>query len=260
MSSALSRSTLAAALALAATAACANPFSGPDGVTGNLTFQGASNGYATVNVNFAGMVGGSPRNVSAGQFNGTFDPAGEDGTAGAEPDDFFRFFCIDLFQWAYGGTLPYARTAGALDTTNAWQLTRLFDNAYPNKGTGNFHAGSSTDFGNFPGADASAAMQLAVWEIWFDDGLSLSNGLLKATGAPSVVGTAQTYLDAIASGPQSAAGGWELYRFENANNQDYLAATYSTRVGGQTSAIPLPGTLALLGIGVAGLGFSRRKK
>ena len=260
MFSALSRSTLVAALALAATAAHANPFSGLDGVTGDLTFQGASDGYSTVNINFPGMIGGSPRNVSTGQFKGFFDPSGEDGTSGAEGDDFFRFFCIDLYQWAYGGTLTYARTTLDPNTTDGWQLTRLFENVYPNQDAGNFFPGSSSAFGDFPDANASAAMQLAIWEIWFDDGLSLSGGSLKATDAGSVVATAQGYLGAIGNGPHSAAPGWQLYQFTNATNQDYLAATYSTPLRTQDSSVPLPGTLALLGIGLAGLAASRRRK
>lgn len=258
LSSALSRGALVSAIALAAMAAQANPFSGSDPVTGALTFEGASDGYSTVNITYSGLIGGPTRNVSTGQFMGTFDPAGEDATAGAEANDFFRFFCIDLAQYAYHGTLTYTRRAGVPDAINAWQLTRLFENVYPNQETGNFLGGGSSNFGDFASADASAAMQLAVWEIWFDDDLALSTGLFKATGAVSVVGTAQGYLDAINSGSHTAAPGWQLYRFENGDKQDYLSATYSTRVGEQQT-VPLPGTLPLLGIGLAGLGFARAR-
>lgn len=257
MVSKFSRLALYAALVLGGTCAQADPFAGPNPSPGSLTFNGASDGYATVNINYASLIGGSPRNVSTGQFQGYFET---DGTA-ADPDDFFRFFCIDLRQWAYSGTTGYTRYAGVDDSTNAWQLTRLYENVYPNQGVGNFLAGTGSTFGDFTTTNESAAMQLAIWEIVFDDGLSLSSGSLSASGNNTVVGMAQVYLNTIANGPHTAAPGWQLYRFTNADKQDYLSATYTEpRIPPQGDRpLPLPGTLALLGAGLAGLGIARRK-
>jgi hypothetical protein len=255
MVSKFSRLALYAALVLGGTCAQADPFAGPNPSPGMLTFNGSSNGYATVNITYAALVSGSPSNVSAGQFKGSFDTDG----GNAEADDFFRFFCIDLRQWAYNGTMSYTRNAGITDPTDAWQLTRLYENVYPNQNVGNFLAGSSSSFGDFGSPDASAAMQLAIWEIVFDDGLSLATGNLKATGNATVVDMAQGYLTEIANGAQTAAPGWQLYRFTNADKQDYLSATYvEPRITREGDPLPLPGTLALLGAGLAGIGFARR--
>ncbi len=256
MVSKFSRLALYAALVLGGTCAQADPFAGANGSGGMLTFNGASDGYATVNISLAGLISGSPSNVSTGQFQGYFDTDG----GAAEADDFFRFFCIDLYQWATTGPLSYTRNSGVTDTTNAWQLTRLYENVYPNQGAGNFLPGPGSTFGDFATTNESAAMQLAIWEIVFDDGLSLGAGNLTATGNVNVVGMAQGYLNDIFSGPQTAAPGWQLYRFTNDLQQDYLSATYvEPRSPPQGGPLPLPGTLALLGAGLAGLGFARRK-
>jgi hypothetical protein len=183
-------------------------------------------------------------NVAAGQFQGSFDPASEADGPGAEADDFFRFFCVDISQYALGGPLPYTRNLGVPNATNAAQLTRLFDEFYPNAATNVYYSGGQTNFGSFPSADQSAAFQLAVWEIWFDDGLSLSVGTFQATSSPAVLAWANLYLGAAASGP--TPDGWTFYEFANDSYQDYLSATYAPPL----RTTPEPGTLILFCIAV----------
>ena len=174
------------ALSVATSVALGNPFSGPNPQGGNLTWSGFSNGSVAASI--SGNNGASYENVLAGQFVGFFDPNSEADAPGAEADDFLRFFCIDISQSAAGGPLPYTRTLGVPDATRAAQLTRLFDQFYPNKTTGTYYSGGPTNFGSFASADESAGFQLAVWEIWFDDGLSLSAGTFRATSSPAVLG------------------------------------------------------------------------
>ncbi len=213
------------ALSVATSVALGNPFSGSNPQPGNLTWSGFSN--SSVAATISGDGGVTSENVLAGQFQGFFDPASEADGAGAEADDFFRFFCIDLSQSALGGPLPYTRNLGVADATNSTQLARLFDAYYPNNGS-------------FATADESAAFQLAVWEIWFDDDLSLLTGTFQATSSAPVLTWANTYLSAAASGPTPA--GWTFYDFTSPDAQDYLSATYSVPL----RTTPEPGTVILL--------------
>jgi len=234
--------TPAGALFLATSVALGNPFSGPNPQGGNLTWSGFSNGSVAASI--SGNNGVSYENVLAGQFVGFFDPNSEADAPGAEADDFFRFYCIDITSPANGGPNPYTRTLGVPDATRAAQLTRLFDQFYPNKTTGTYYSGGPTNFGSFASADESAGFQLAVWEIWFDDGLSLSAGTFRATSSAAVLGWANLYLGAAASGP--TPDGWTFYDFTNDSYQDYLSVTYTTPL----RTTPEPGTLILLCVAV----------
>ena len=252
------RCAILATLSLAATAAFGFAFSGPNPQPGSLTWNGAANGYGSVSI--SSNSGVSYTNVLSGEFQGYFDPASEADAPGPEADDFLRFFCIDLFHYATTGPLTYTRDLGvdgshtALDSA---ELSRLFDQFYPNASIGTFYSGGQTAFGNFPDATHSAAFQLAVWEIWYDSDMNLSTGTFRA--APSPVTTlAQSYLTAVGTGSTPALG-WTLYEFNNhSNSQDYLSATFSQTL----RTVPEPGMLVLVGVGALAAwgGFKRRRK
>lgn len=253
MKNSLTRCGILAILSIAASVALANPFSGAPSQPGSLTFGGPSIGYATVSISTNS--GANFNNVSAGQFQGFFDPASEsDGTG---PDDFFRFFCIDLAEFADTGPNSYTRNLGVPNATDSAELTRLFDQFYPNGSIGTYYSGGQTNFGNFTDINSSAAFQLAVWEIWFDtdNNLDLSNGAFQA-GSSAVTTLAQTYLTAIGTG-STPAPGWTLYEFNNLGKQDYLSVTNS----GPLKTTPEPGVLLLIGVGaLAAWGTSKRRR
>jgi len=245
-----------AALVVAASAALGNAFSGGASQPGSLTFGGSSTGsYATVSISTNS--GGSYHNVLTGQFQGFFDPASEADAPGHEADDFFRFFCIDLAEFADTGPNTYTRNLGVPNATDSAELTRLFDQFYPNGATGTYYSGFQTNFGNFSDTEHSAAFQLAIWEIWFDtdNNLNLSNGAFRA-GPSTVTTLAQSYLDAIGNGSTPAAG-WTLYEFNNDGKQDYLSVEHSVPL----RQAPEPGTLILLGVGaLAAWGTSKHHR
>ena len=163
---------------MGATVAHADPFFNPAAtVTGTLTWNWFSDGSKTVNVTGYGP------NGSAGQFQGSFDPDGPLGPVAA--DDFFRFFCMELSESATTAGVLYTRYLGVEDSNDSAQLTRLFDQFYPNRSAGNFL--SSSNYGSFGGnATESAAMQLAIWNILFDNDFTLDGGSFIAyTGTDS---------------------------------------------------------------------------
>jgi hypothetical protein len=157
----------------------------------------------------------------------------------SQPDDFFRFFCIDISQFVDGGPDAYVRSLGVPDATKAAELSRLFDLFYPNASANTYYAGGQTNFGDFPDATTSAAFQLALWEVWFDTNLDLGSGVFTATS--SAAGLAQTYLNAVAAGSGTAPD-WTFFEFTNSRFQDYLSVEHTTTL----RSAPEPALLVLL--------------
>jgi hypothetical protein len=227
------------ALVLAASTAFGNAFFGPNPQPGSLTWSGFSNGSVS-----ATITGGSLSNVSAGEFYGFFDPAAEGDAPGHEVDDYLRFFCIDIFNLANAGPNPYTRDLlTSLTPDQLTELTRLFDDYYPNKTTGTYYNGGITNFGDFgSNSTASAAFQLAVWEIFFGNGASLTSAPFTASSAAEA--TAQAWLDAI-NAESGTPGGWTFYALTSNSGryQMYLTAEYTQPL----RTVPEPGTLVLFG-------------
>jgi hypothetical protein len=198
-------------------------------------------------------VTGYSNGAGSGQFLGNFTSA-----ASATADSLVRFFCVEISQYA---VIPGPTTYSLTSSSSAWANTTIYDNlrklydvAYLNPGLGDFWNGSAqTAFGAFtPAAPAlAAAFQLAVWEIVFDTGLNLSSGAFKDNGGSTGAAQAQTWLNQVSSYSGTGYQSWNLYRFTNPTQQDFVAATHT---------VPEPGALALAALALCGVGYSARRR
>jgi hypothetical protein len=240
----LGRTITAAALLAATASAGAAEFWTYTPGNGQLTVNNSGGGSGFAAVSVTGYTG------AGGQFNGNF------WDAGAKPaDSFLRFFCIELGEYANAGPNAYASSLFTDD-----ELRKLYDIAYPNKAAGDFWDGGQTNFGVFADATSAAAFQVAVWNIVFDSDLDLSAGSFKWTGASTAVSTAaQSLLNQVGSYSGDGYANWTLYRFvspipnneQRTGYQNYVSATYK---------VPEPGTVAMLGLALVGLGAAARRR
>ena len=99
---------------------------------------------------------------------------------------------------------------------------------------------------------SSAAFQLALWEIVNEgqSGYSLDSGDFKSWSFGSVETQAETWLDNLASDVR----GFDFYVLDSDYSQDLLVMSPKPSI-----KVSEPGTLALLGVGIAAIGLRRRR-
>lgn len=195
-------------------------------------------------VNVSSNAGSSFRSVFAGEFGML---ASNSTNTSALPNGAYDIFCLELNSPIYSGT-PYRYnvvglgtvnpngTPGALGATGAEAIQDMW----------NFANGRQYDTNDF-----ATAFQLALWEVTFDGtNDSRTGGTFRFNGGSAVNAIVADLFNSININGTTIT----LAGLTNGNAQDLLVNP------NQNEKVSEPGSLAMLGLGLLGLGTIRRRK
>ncbi len=197
-----------------------------------VALSAASTAFATNTLVTIGYANGS-ENFTVSNHSGQVSAGGFSGTYNGVPID---FWCIDLFHTFNLGSTYTDYVAAPYSNT---RLSELFQADLGSALTGPVNVNS-------------AAFQLAIWNIIYDNDNSVSSGTWSATGDSNAITLANMWLGSLPASSNFLLT--SLTSTADPQHQGFVTP------GGPLGQVPEPSSIPLLGVGLAAMLFAIRNR